>query len=68
MFVAAKFGDPVLGVDLHMVLVPAPPAPPIPTPLPHTFVGVVFDPLGAAIGAALGAVFGGGGPVFIARR
>lgn len=65
MFQAAKFGDPVLGVDIHMVLVPAPPAPPIPTPLPHAFVGVVFDPLGAALGAAVGAVFGGGGPVFI---
>jgi RHS repeat-associated protein len=65
MFQAAKFGDPVIGVDIHMVLVPAPPAPPIPTPLPHAFVGVVFDPLGAALGAALGAVFGGGGPVFI---
>ncbi len=66
MFEAAKFGDPVLGIDIHMVLVPAPPAPaPIPTPLPHPFVGVVFDPLGAAIGAVLGAIFGGGGPVLI---
>jgi RHS repeat-associated protein len=66
MLEAAKFGDPVLGVDIHMVLVPAPPAPaPIPTPLPHPFVGVVFDPLGAAIGAALGLAFGGGGPVLI---
>ncbi len=64
--IAAKFGDPVLGIDIHMVLVPAPPAPaPVPTPLPHPFVGVVFDPIGAAIGAALGAVFGGGGPVFV---
>ncbi|XXX76642.1 DUF6531 domain-containing protein [Sorangium sp. So ce134] len=66
MFEAAKFGDPVLGVDVHIVLVPAPPAPaPVPTPLPHPFIGVVFDPLGAALGAAIGAVFGGGGPVFI---
>jgi RHS repeat-associated protein len=66
MLEAAKFGDPVLGVDIHMVLVPAPPAPaPIPTPLPHPFVGVVFDPLGAALGAALGLAFGGGGPVLI---
>lgn len=63
---AAKFGDPVIGIDIHLVGVPAPPAPAlIPTPLPHPFVGVVFDPLGAAIGAALGAIFGGGGPVFV---
>ncbi len=66
MFVAAKFGDPVIGVDIHMVLVPAPPAPaPVPAPLPHPFIGVVFDPIGAAVGAAIGAVFGGGGPVLI---
>lgn len=66
MLEAAKFGDPVLGIDIHMVLVPAPPAPaPIPTPLPHPFVGVVFDPIGAAIGAALGLAFGGGGPVLV---
>jgi RHS repeat-associated protein len=66
MLEAAKFGDPVIGIDIHMVLVPAPPAPaPIPTPLPHPFVGVVFDPLGALLGAALSLAFGGGGPVLI---
>jgi RHS repeat-associated protein len=65
MLVAAKFGDPVLGVDIHMVLVPAPPAPPIPTPLPHPFIGVVFDPIGLAMGCLMSAVFGGGGPVLI---
>ena len=62
MFQAAKFGDLVLGIDLHMVLVPGVPSP---VPLPHPFLGVVFDPLGAALGAALGAVFGGGGPVLL---
>lgn len=62
--IAAKFGDPVLGIDIHAVI-PPPPAPSVPTPLPHPFVGVVFDPLGAAIGAAMGAVFGGGGPVIV---
>lgn len=61
--IAAKFGDPVLGLDVHMVFVPTPA--PTPTPLPHPFIGVVFDPIGAAIGAAMGAVFGGGGPVFV---
>ncbi len=64
MLQASKLGDPVLGIDIHMVL-PPPPAPPTPFPMPHPFVGVVFDPIGAAVGAALGAVFGGGGPVLI---
>lgn len=62
--IAAKFGDPVVGIDCHMVMVPSP-AGPVPTPLPHPFVGVVFDPIGAAVGAAMGAVFGGGGPVIV---
>lgn len=62
--IAAKFGDPVVGIDVHMVMVPSP-AGPVPTPLPHPFVGVVFDPLGAAMGAAMGAVFGGGGAVVV---
>jgi RHS repeat-associated protein len=53
---AAKFGDPVLGVDLHMVVLP----PGGQVPLPHPFVGVVWDPIGAAIGGIFG-----GGPVHI---
>ncbi len=61
---AAKNGDVVMGVDLHMVMVPTP-AGPVPTPLPHPFVGVVWDPLGASIAAAISQVFGGGGPVAI---
>ena len=60
---AAKFFDPVLGIDIHMVVLP-PPAP-APVPMPHPFIGVVFDPIGAAIGAAIGLVLGGGGPVLI---
>src|SRR5262245_20732414 len=68
MSIDAKFGDPVIGVDIHMVMVPTPTRPPVPTPLPHAFVGVVFDPLGAAISAAMGWAFGGGGPVFINLR
>ena len=62
--IAAKFGDPVIGIDIHRVMVPTP-AGPVPTPLPHPFIGVVFDPLGAAMTAAMGAVFGGGGLVLI---
>src|SRR5262249_48804820 len=58
---AAKFGDLVIGVDLHMVNVPAPPSPvPVPTPLPHLFVGVVFDPIALAIDAGCGKLGIGG--------
>jgi RHS repeat-associated protein len=60
---AAKFGDPILGIDVHMVMCPPfTPANPagVPTPLPHPFIGIVFDPIGAAIGALMG-----GGPVFV---
>jgi uncharacterized Zn-binding protein involved in type VI secretion len=38
---AAKMGDKVLATDIHIVMIPAPPAPPIPTPLPHPFVGTI---------------------------
>lgn len=64
--IAAKWFDPILGIDIHQVLVPAPPSPvPVPAILPHLFVGIVFDPMGAAIGAAIGLVLGGGGPVLV---
>src|SRR5277367_204401 len=46
---AAKLFDLVIGVDLHMVVVPTP-AGGVPTPLPHPFVGYVFDPMGALSG------------------
>jgi RHS repeat-associated protein len=58
--IGAKWGDPVIGIDIHAVTLP-PPAPPGPVPLPHPFVGVIFDPLGAAFSAAVGAVTGSGG-------
>jgi hypothetical protein len=38
---AAKQGDQITAVDIHIVLVPAPPGPPVPTPLPHSFVGIL---------------------------
>ncbi len=59
--------DPVIGLDLHIVLIPAPPAPaPIPTPVPLPFVGMVFDPLGMVIGAAISyALSGSPGLVFV---
>src|SRR5256885_10277112 len=53
--------DPVLGLDTHIVGIPAPPAPaPVPTPVPLPFVGLVFDPLGLMVGAAIGMATGGG--------
>ena len=38
---AAKEGDRVMATDTHIVMVPAPPGPPVPTPLPHPFTGVL---------------------------
>jgi uncharacterized Zn-binding protein involved in type VI secretion len=36
---AAKQGDKVVAVDIHIVIVPG--APPVPTPLPHPFSGTI---------------------------
>lgn len=36
---AAKQGDQVTATDIHIVIVPG--APPVPTPLPHPFVGII---------------------------
>lgn len=61
MVLQSSFFDPVLGLDLHILGVPVPPAPvPVPTPFPLPFVGMVFDPLGLVIGAAIGMATGGG--------
>lgn len=38
---AAKQGDKVLATDTHIVMVPAPSGSPVPTPLPHPFVGIL---------------------------
>ena len=38
---AAKQGDTINAVDTHLVMVPAPPGPPVPTPLPHPFIGII---------------------------
>ena len=40
---AAKQGDQIVGVDIHIVMIPAPPGPPIPTPLPSPFMGLISD-------------------------
>ena len=38
---AAKQGDQIVATDTHIVMVPAPAAPPVPTPLPHPFTGII---------------------------
>ncbi len=38
---AAKQGDQVMATDTHIILIPAPPGPPVPTPLPNPFVGII---------------------------
>lgn len=54
MMPAAKHLDPVVGVDIHIILIPTP-AGPVPTPLPHPFVGIIMDPFDYApiIGATV---------------
>jgi uncharacterized Zn-binding protein involved in type VI secretion len=46
---AAKKGDTVVGLDIHVVLVPAPPGPPVPTPLPHPFSGPLTSELSSDV-------------------
>jgi uncharacterized Zn-binding protein involved in type VI secretion len=46
----------ISAVDIHIILIPAPPGPPIPTPLPHPFNGIIDS------GCATN-VFVGGRPV-----
>ena len=41
---AAKQGDQVISVDIHIVMVPSPGGP-VPTPLPHPFVGILSGAL-----------------------
>lgn len=38
---AAKAFDPVVGIDIHLI---QPPGPVPPIPVPHPFVGILFDP------------------------
>ena len=41
MMPAAKHFDPVIGVDIHII---QPPGPVPPVPVPHPFIGFLFDP------------------------
>lgn len=37
---AAKQGDQVTAIDIHIIMIPSPSGP-IPTPLPHPFMGII---------------------------
>jgi RHS repeat-associated protein len=50
MLPAAKHFDLVLGIDVHIVLVPG--VPPVPTPVPIPFTGLLFDPMDYLPGGA----------------
>ncbi|MDX2087889.1 MAG: DUF6531 domain-containing protein [Kofleriaceae bacterium] len=55
MTLASSWMDLVVGVDIHLHLVPTPGGP-VPTPIPQPFMGMVGDPVGAVVGAITGAV------------
>lgn len=46
---AAKQGDRIVGMDIHVVMVPAPPKDPVPTPLPHPFTGMITGGLSSDV-------------------
>ena len=48
MSIASTWLDIVVGVDLHLEIVPTPV--PTPTPFPHPHCSVVFDPVGYIVG------------------
>jgi uncharacterized Zn-binding protein involved in type VI secretion len=41
---AAKQGDQITAVDIHIIMIPTP-AGPVPTPLPHPFIGIIDNNL-----------------------
>jgi uncharacterized Zn-binding protein involved in type VI secretion len=45
---AAKKGDQVIAVDTHIVMVPSPGGP-VPTPLPHSFSGIINGELSSDV-------------------
>lgn len=66
--IASRWLDLVVGLDLHLELVPGSPAP---VPFPHPFVGLVWDPAALVVdellaaGAALTGAPAPPGPVFV---
>jgi RHS repeat-associated protein len=61
MLFSGKWFDPVIGIDIHLI---QPPGPVPPIPVPHPFIGIVYDPMGLAVGMAISAAMSGpfGGP------
>lgn len=45
---AAKKDDQILGIDVHIVMVPSPGGP-VPTPLPHPFTGMIDGELSSSV-------------------
>ncbi|MEG4633557.1 PAAR domain-containing protein [Microcoleus sp. AR_TQ3_B6] len=46
---AAKQGDKIIAADTHIVMVPAPPGSPVPTPLSHPFTGIINGSLSSNV-------------------
>lgn len=44
---AAKQGDKIMATDTHIVMIPG--TPPVPTPLPHPFMGIIDGSLSADV-------------------
>ena len=45
---AAKQGDQITAIDMHIVMVPSPGGP-VPTPLPHPFMGIIDSNLSSDV-------------------
>lgn len=45
---AAKEGDQVMATDIHIIMIPSPGGP-VPTPLPHPFVGMIDGELSSDV-------------------
>ena len=45
---AAKKGDQIVGVDIHIIMIPTPGGP-VPTPLPHPFVGIIDNAVSTSV-------------------
>jgi uncharacterized Zn-binding protein involved in type VI secretion len=45
---AAKQGDQITAIDIHIIMIPTPGGP-VPTPLPHPFMGIIDNSLSADV-------------------
>ena len=46
---AAKQGDTITGLDIHIIMIPAAAGAPVPTPLPHPFNGIINGSLSSNV-------------------